>query len=140
MEDGRKFWTRPNDTPDNFSLSHFEETALGKPVTLRYVDKNPNWGSLAKEIVELRTEGEVFFTMEGTAAISRKNSMDVLKICTFFLLIWIILMVLGFSPGREQRKLSAHRRETKAKRREWLDAYPEEKGGPPSARRKKDRR
>ena len=34
---------------------------------------------------------------------------------------------------------TAHRQQTKAQRREWLDAHPEEKGVPPSARRKKDR-
>ena len=37
---------------------------------------------------------------------------------------------------RQRRK----KKQVKAQRREWLDAHPEEKGAPPSARRKKDRR
>ena len=52
----------------------------------------------------------------------------------------ILVMIIDSLIARRQRKLSEHRQQTKAKRREWLDAHPEEKGAPPSARRKKDRR
>ena len=48
-------------------------------------------------------------------------------------------MVINYLTARRQRKLTAHRQQTKAKRREWLDTHPEEKGAPPSARRKKNR-
>ncbi len=56
------------------------------------------------------------------------------------LTIWTGGVVLYYSDEWAQRKLTAHRQQTKAKRRAWLDAHPEEKGAPPSARRKKDRR
>ena len=51
----------------------------------------------------------------------------------------ILVMVIDYLIARRQRKLTAHRQQTKAKRRAWLDAHPEEKGAPPSARRKKGR-
>ena len=56
------------------------------------------------------------------------------------LAIYGLVVLIEYSDARRQRKLTAHRQQTKAKRREWLDAHPEEKGAPPSARRKKDRR
>ena len=56
------------------------------------------------------------------------------------LIIHSLIVLIEYSAVRRQRKLTAHRQQTKAKRREWLDAHPEEKGAPPSARRKKDRR
>lgn len=37
------------------------------------------------------------------------------------------------------KKRSYHTQKRKAKRQAWLDAHPEEKGAPPSARRKKGR-
>ena len=57
-----------------------------------------------------------------------------------FFLFFGWLLFSAIQDEREQRKLTAHRQQTKAKRRAWLDAHPEEKGAPPSARRKKDRR
>lgn len=51
-----------------------------------------------------------------------------------------LVVLIDYSDARRQRKLSEHRQQTKAQRRAWLDAHPEEKGAPPSARRKKDRR
>ena len=56
------------------------------------------------------------------------------------LVLWTGAVFLYYSDERAQRKLTAHRQQTKAKRREWLDAHPEEKGAPPSARRKRGRK
>ena len=76
-----------------------------------------------------------------TVARTFRNT-QILVWTTYFvvLAIHILAMVINYLTARRQRKLTAHRQQTKAKRREWLDAHPEEKSAPPSARRKKDRR
>ena len=71
---------------------------------------------------------------------NKKTRMGLWGLYAFFLLVFSWFLLSAIQDERAQRKLTAHRQQTKAKRRAWLDAHPEEKGAPPSARRKKDRR
>ena len=139
MEDGREFWIDGLFSEEgNFDFSHFYNTALGNTLTLRYIDHNLNGGSFAKEVVEVQNADEVFLAMDTVARTFRNTQILVWTTYFVVLAIHILAMVINYLTARRQRKLTAHRQQTKAKRREWLDTHPEEKGAPPSARRKKN--
>ena len=140
MEDGREFWIDGLfSEKGDFSYTRFCDEALGDTVSLHYIDVNANWGSFAKEIVEIHNDTETFLAMD-TVARACRNSRNIIRITYVSILIfWTGVVFLHYSDERARRKLTAHRQQTKAKRREWLDTHPEEKGAPPSARRKKNR-
>ena len=141
MEDGRKFWIDGLfSEKGDFSYTRFCDEALGDTVSLHYIDVNANWGSFAKEIVEIHNDTETFLAMD-TVARACRNSRNIIRITYVSILIfWTGVVFLHYSDERARRKLTAHRQQTKAKRREWLDAHPKEKGAPPSARRKRGRK
>lgn len=140
MEDGRKFWIDGLFSAEgDFNYTRFCDEVLGGTVSLHYIDVNANWGSFAKEIVEIHNDTESFLSMDAVARACRTSRNIVWTTYAAVLIIWIGSVFLYYSDERAQRKLTAHRQQTKAKRREWLDAHPEEKGAPPSARRKKNR-
>ena len=141
MEDGRKFWISGFFSAEgDFSYTRFHDEALGGMVSLRYIDVNAGWGSFAKEIVELHNDTETFLAMEAVVQACQTTRRIAWGMYAVLLIFYSLVVLIDYSDARRQRKLSAHRQQTKAKRREWLDAHPEEKGAPPSARRKKDRR
>ena len=78
--------------------------------------------------------------MDAVARACRTSRNIVWTTYAAVLIIWIGSVFLYYSDERAQRKLTVRRQQTKAKRREWLDAHPEEKGAPPSARRKRGRK
>ena len=139
MEDGREFWFDSISCQwGDIDISHSYDVVPGKVITVRYIDFNYSLGSFAKKAVEIRDENEVFLSLDVSARSSRAARIT-LWIATIFV-VWTVAVILYYSDEWTQQKLNAHRQQTKAKRREWLDAHPEEKGAPPSARRKKDRR
>ena len=141
MEDGREFWISGFFSEEgNFSYTRFHDEALGGTVSLRYIDVNANWGSFAKEIVELHNDTETFLAMDAVVQANQTTRCISWEVYAGLLAIYGLVVLIEYSDARRQRKLTAHRQQTKAKRRAWLDAHPEEKGAPPSARRKKDRR
>ena len=109
-------------------------------MTVRYIDVNYSLGSFAKEAVELRSNDEVFLSIDVVERASHRTRVAMWVTYAVVLTAHILVMIIDSLIARRQRKLSEHRQQTKAQRREWLDAHPEEKGAPPSARRKKDRR
>ena len=97
-------------------------------------------GSLAKEAVEVQVGDQVFLSMEDVEYTRRYTQ----RYFWFAFIAWS-----GFFGGwdlldlwRDRRVIRQRwqKKRNKTKRRAWLDAHPEEKGAPPSARRKKDRR
>ena len=137
MEDGTEFWV--NDTfrsPDLFDESKFEQ-AMGKDiVTILYnPHRNMNLGSLAKEAVDIRIGTRVFLSIE-VVENGYHTSRMVTNFVSFTVLIPFYIELWDYFRAK---KRSYHTQKRKAKRREWLDAHPEEKGAPPSAKRKKDR-
>ena len=141
MEDGRRFWIDGFFSEEgDFSYTRFHDEALGGMVSLRYIDVNAGWGSFAKEIVELHNDTETFLAMDTVVQASQTTRRIAWGAYAVALVIHGFIVLIDYSDARRQRKLSEHRQQTKAKRRAWLDAHPEEKGAPPSARRKKDRR
>ena len=140
MEDGREFWLDGIFSEQgDFDFSHFCDTVPGTTITVRYIDDNYSLGSFAKKAVEIRNDTEVFLSMNAVEKTSHRTRVAMWVTYAVVLTAHILAMVIDFLIARRQRKLSEHRQQTKAKRREWLDAHPEEKGGPPSAKRKKDR-
>ena len=140
MEDGRKFWISGLFSEEgDFSYTRFHDEALGGTVSLRYIDVNANWGSFAKEIVELHNDTETFLAMDAVVQANQTTRCISWEVYAGLLAFYSLVVLIEYSDARRQRKLSEHRQQTKAQRREWLDAHPEEKGAPPSARRKKDR-
>ena len=142
MEDGKEFWVSSSLChPGVFDKSAFREAAKNGPVTIYYVNDHPmNLGSLAKEAVEIHIGEEVFLSMDDVIHVRRITRTYFWAV---FSVIAIIYVWVEFSNFMENRHLIRQRRkkkQVKAQRREWLDAHPEEKGAPPSARRKKDRR
>ena len=142
MEDGKEFWVSSSLChPGVFDKSAFREAAKNGPVTIYYVNDHPmNLGSLAKEAVEIHIGEEVFLSMDDVIYARRITRTYFWAV---FSVIAIIYIWVEFSNFMENRHLIRQRRKkkrVKAQRREWLDAHPEEKGAPPSARRKKDRR
>ena len=111
--------------------------AMGQnPVTIRYNSRhNMNLGFLAKEAVDIRIGDRVFLAMEVV-----ENGYHTYHVITNFAsFAMLIPFYIELWDYFRAKKRSHHMQERKAKRREWLDAHPEEKGAPPSARRKKDR-
>ena len=141
MEDGRKFWIDGLFSAEgDFNYTRFCDEALGGTVSLHYNDVNANWGSFAKEIVELHNDTETFLAMDAVVRADQTTRRITWGVYAVLLVFHSLVVLIDYSDARRQRKLSEHRQQTKAKRRAWLDAHPEEKGAPPSARRKKDRR
>ena len=142
MEDGQEFWVSSSlCNPGFFDKSAFREAAKNGPVTIYYVNDHPmNLGSHAKEAVEIHVGDEVLLSMDDVIYARRITRTYFWAV---FSVIAIIYIWVEFSNFMENRHLIRQRRKkkrVKAQRREWLDAHPEEKGAPPSARRKKDRR
>ena len=142
MEDGKEFWVSSSLChPGFFDKSAFREAAKNGPVTIYYVNDHPmNLGSLAKEAVEIHIGEEVFLSMDDVIHVRRITRTYFWAV---FSVIAIIYIWVEFSNFMENRHLIRQRRKkkrVKTQRREWLDAHPEEKSAPPSARRKKDRR
>ena len=142
MEDGKEFWVSSSlCNPGFFDKSAFREAAKNAPVTVYYVNDHPmNLGSHAKEAVEIHIGDEVLLSMDDVIYARRITRTYFWAV---FSVIAIIYIWVEFSNFMENRHLIRQRRKkkrVKAQRREWLDAHPEEKGAPPSARRKKDRR
>ena len=127
-------------SPIDIDISHFYDVVPGKVITVRYIDFNYSLGSFAKKAVEIRDENEVFLSLDVSARSSRAARITLWIAYSTIFVVWTVAVILYYSDEWTQQKLNAHRQQTKAKRREWLDAHPEEKGAPPSARRKKDRR
>ena len=141
MDDGQEFWIDSiYSQQGDFDFAHFCDTAPGSTMTVRYIDVNYSLGSFAKEAVELRSNDEVFLSIDVVERASHRTRVAMWVTYAVVLTAHILVMVIDYLIARRQRKLTAHRQQTKAKRRAWLDAHPEEKGAPPSARRKKDRR
>ena len=107
------------------------------PVTIRYNSRhNMNLGSLAKEAVDIRIGDRVFLAMEVV-----ENGYHTYHVITNFAsFAMLIPFYIELWDYFRAKKRSHHMQERKAKRREWLDAHPEEKGAPPSARRKRGRK
>ena len=140
MEDGREFWFDSLSCQwGDIDISHFYDVVPGEIITVRYIDFNLGLGSLAKKAVEIRDENEVFLSLDASARSAQKARIALWVTYAIVLISWTIAVILCYSHVWAHRKLTAHRQQTKAQRREWLDAHPEEKGVPPSARRKKDR-
>ena len=142
MEDGKEFWVSSSLChPGVFDKSAFREAAKNGPVTIYYVDNHPmSLGSLAKEAVEIRVGGRVFLSMDDVEYTRRHTK-------GYFWFAFILCAGICVFPDLwtlwDDRHLIRQRKkkkQVKAQRRAWLDAHPEEKGAPPSARRKKDRR
>ena len=140
MEDGREFWFDSVLCQEGgIDISRFCDVVPGEVITVRYIDFNYNLGSFAKKAVEIRDENEVFLSLGASARSSRTARIALWIAYAIILVVWTVAVILYYSDEWTQRKLTAHRQQTKAKRQAWLDAHPEEKGAPPSAKRKKDR-
>ena len=142
MDNGQEYWV--SDAlcdPGVFNTAEFKEAAKDAPVTIYYVNNHPmSLGSLAKEAVEVQVGDQVFLSMEDVEYTRRYTR----RYFWFAFIAWS-----GFFGGwdlldlwRDRRVIRQRwqKKRNKTKRRAWLDAHPEEKGAPPSARRKKDRR
>ncbi len=141
MEDGRKFWiSNVLAMEGDFDFPDFYRRALDHSISLRYIDVNLNATFLAKEVVEVRIGSEILLPIDVAEQNFQKARIVFWGLYIVFFLFFGWLLFSAIQDEREQRKLTAHRQQTKAQRRAWLDAHPEEKGAPPSARRKKDRR
>ena len=142
MEDGKEFWVSSSLChPGVFDKSAFREAAKNGPVTIYYVNDHPmNLGSLAKEAVEIHIGEEVFLSMDDVIHVRRITR-------TYFWAVFSVVAVTyiwcEFSllwSDRHILRQRWQRKRNKARRRAWIETHPEEKGAPPSARRKKDRR
>ena len=142
MDNGQEYWVSDAlCAPGVFNTAEFKEAAKDAPVTIYYVDNHPmSLGSLAKEAVEVQVGDQVFLSMEDVEYTRRYTR----RYFWFAFIAWS-----GFFGGwdlldlwRDRRVIRQRwqKKRNKTKRRAWLDAHPEEKGAPPSARRKKDRR
>ena len=143
MEDSHEFWIDgafAGDGNGQLDISYFCNTAPGSILTLSYIDVNFDLGSLAKEVVEIRRDDKVLLSTEAVEKLNQKTQITTWIVYVVIWILFSIPLIFSIQEEYDQRKLTAHRQQTKAKRREWLDAHPEEKGTPPSARRKKDRR
>ena len=143
MEDSHEFWIDgafEGDGDGQLDISYFCNTAPGSILTLSYIDVNFDLGSLAKEVVEIRRDDKVLLSTEAVEKLNQKTQITTWIVYVVIWILFSIPLIFSIQEEYDQRKLTAHRQQTKAKRREWLDAHPEEKGAPPSARRKKDRR
>ena len=127
-------------SPIDIDISHFYDVVPGNIITVRYIDFNYGLGSFAKEAVEIRDENEVFLSLDASERDFQKARTAVWITYVSVLVLWTGAVFLYYSDERAQRKLTAHRQQTKAKRREWLDAHPEEKGAPPQRQTQKEPR
>jgi len=142
MEDGKEFWVSSSLChPGVFDKSAFREAAKNGPVTIYYVNDHPmNLGSLAKEAVEIHIGEEVFLSMGDVIHVRRITRTYFWAVFSVVAIIYIWVEFSNFMENRHLIRQRRKKKQVKAQRREWLDAHPEEKGAPPSARRKKDRR
>ena len=142
MEDGQEFWVSSSLChPGVFDKSAFREAAKNGPVTIYYVNDHPmNLGSLAKEAVEIHIGEEVFLSMDDVIHVRRITRTYFWAVFSVVAIIYIWVEFSNFMENRHLIRQRRKKKQVKAQRREWLDAHPEEKGAPPSARRKKDRR
>ena len=142
MEDGQEFWVSSSLChPGVFDKSAFQEAAKNGPVTIYYVNDHPmNLGSLAKEAVEIHIGEEVFLSMDDVIHVRRITRTYFWAVFSVVAIIYIWVEFSNFMENRHLIRQRRKKKQVKAQRREWLDAHPEEKGAPPSARRKKDRR
>ena len=142
MEDGKEFWVSSSLChPGVFDKSAFREAAKNGPVTIYYVNDHPmNLGSLAKEAVEIHIGEEVFLSMDDVIHVRRITRTYFWAVFSVVAIIYIWVEFSNFMENRHLIRQRRKKKQVKAQRREWLDAHPEEKGAPPSARRKKDRR
>ena len=142
MDNGQEYWV--SDAlcdPGVFNTAEFKEAARDAPVTIYYVDNHPmSLGSLAKEAVEVQVGGQVFLSMDDVEYTRRytKGYFWFGFLGCFFLFGGLELWELW--NNRRQIRQRWQRKRNKAQRRAWIEAHPEEKGAPPSARRKKARR
>lgn len=142
MKDGHEFWIDDafaGDGDGQLDISYFCNTAPGSILTLSYIDVNFDLGSLAKEVVEIRRDDKVLLSTEAVEKLNQKTQITTWIVYVVIWILFSIPLIFSIQEEYKQRKLSEHRQQTKAQRREWLDAHPEEKGAPPSARRKKNR-
>ena len=142
MEDGKEFWVSSSlCNPGFFDKSAFREAAKNAPVTVYYVNDHPmNLGSHAKEAVEIHIGDEVLLSMDDVIYARRITRTYFWAVFSVIALIYIWVEFSNFMENRHLIRQRRKKKRVKAQRREWLDAHPEEKGAPPSARRKKDRR
>ena len=142
MEDGKEFWVSSSLChPGFFDKSAFREAAKNAPVTVYYVNDHPmNLGSHAKEAVEIHIGEEVFLSMDDVIYARRITRTYFWAVFSVVAIIYIWVEFSNFMENRHLIRQRKKKKQVKAQRREWLDAHPEEKGAPPSARRKKDRR
>ena len=142
MDNGQEYWV--SDAlcdPGVFNTAKFKEAAKDAPVTIYYVDNHPmSLGSQAKEAVEVQVGDQVFLSMEDVEYTRRYT-----KGYFWFGFLGWNLLIAGFElwdlwDNRRVIRQRWQRKRNKARRRAWIEAHPEEKGAPPSARRKKDRR
>ena len=142
MEDGKEFWVSSSlCNPGFFDKSAFREAAKNAPVTVYYVNDHPmNLGSHAKEAVEIHIGDEVLLSMDDVIYARRITRTYFWAVFSVVAIIYIWVEFSNFMENRHLIRQRRKKKQVKAQRREWLDAHPEEKGAPPSARRKKDRR
>ena len=141
MEDGHEFWVDSIYAEQGkFDVSDFYKTVPDNVITVRYIDFNYSLGSFAKKAVEIQAGSKTLLAMDAVAESFKKTHIVIWIAYAVCLTLFSIPLIFSIQNERAQRKLTAHRQQTKAQRRAWLDAPPEEKGAPPSARRKKDRR
>ena len=142
MDNGQEYWV--SDAlcdPGVFNTAKFKEAAKDAPVTIYYVDNHPmSLGSQAKEAVEVQVGDQVFLSMEDVEYTRRYT-----KGYFWFGFLGWTLLIAGFElwdlwDNRRVIRQRWQRTRNKARRRAWIETHPEEKGAPPSARRKKDRR
>ena len=142
MEDGQEFWVSSSLChPGVFDKSAFREAAKNGPVTIYYVNDHPmNLGSLAKEAVEIHIGEEVFLSMDDVIHVRRITRTYFWAVFSVVAIIYIWVEFSNFMENRHLIRQRRKKKQVKAQRREWLDAHPEEKGAPPSARRKRGRK
>ena len=142
MEDGKEFWVSSSlCNPGFFDKSAFREAAKNAPVTVYYVNDHPmNLGSHAKEAVEIHIGDEVLLSMDDVIYARRITRTYFWAVFSVVAIIYIWVEFSNFMENRHLIRQRRKKKQVKAQRREWLDAHPEEKGAPPSARHKKDRR
>lgn len=140
MEDGHEFWVDSIYAEQGkFDVSDFYKAVPDNVVTVRYIDFNYGLSSFAKKAVEIQAGSKTLLAMDAVAESFEKTHIVIWIAYVVCLTLFSIPLIFSIQNERAQRKLTAHRQQTKAKRREWLDAHPKEKGAPPSARRKKER-
>ena len=133
MEDGREFWVDSIYAEQGkFDVSDFYKAVPDNVITVRYIDFNYSLGSFAKKAVEIQAGSKTLLAIDAVAESFKKTHIVIWIAYVVCLTLFSIPLIFSIQNERAQRKLTAHRQQTKAKRREWLDAHPEEKGAPPA--------